>query len=361
MADRGISTQANGRAGRRQLLARWCHRTGMLPLLRRLRGVSRHDLRVLAYHRVLESTEPHGFSFDTELISASADAFREQMAHLRRHFSPMRFGEVLERIERGRTLPKDAVLVTFDDGYDDNYRVAFPILRELDMSAMFFVSTGHIDSGRPYAYDWLVHMICSTRADRLRAPELGLDRALGATLAERRAQAAELLDRLKGLRDERQAALIARLEVEWNMPRRQGHPDCRPMTWEQLREMHRDGMEVGSHGVHHRMLAKLPRERMVAEVKESKATLERELGAPVDVLSYPVGGPDAFDHATVEAVRAAGFRMACSYVSGAGIVAPRTLYALPRLPVERQMDRAWFEAMVAMPEVFGYASRLRTG
>lgn len=333
----------------------------MLPLLRGLRGISRHDLRVLAYHRVLESTDPQGFSFDAELISASAEAFREQMAHLRRRFSPMRFDEVLQRIDRGQALPKDAVLVSFDDGYDDNYRVAFPILRELGMSAMFFVSTGHIDSGRPYAYDWLVHMVCSTQAERLRAPALGIDRALGDTLAERRACAAELLDRLKGLHDDDQATLIARLEREWNMPREAGHPDCRPMTWDQLREMHRGGMEVGSHGVHHRMLAKLSRERMVAEVQGSKATLERELGAPVCVLSYPVGGPDAFDHATVEAVRATGFRMACSYVSGAGDVGQRTLYALPRLPVERQMDRAWFEAMLAMPEVFGYASRFRTG
>ncbi|MET0813905.1 MAG: polysaccharide deacetylase family protein, partial [Pseudoxanthomonas sp.] len=152
----------SSRAGRRQRLARRSHAAGLLPVLRRLRSALRHDLRILAYHRVLESADPEGFSFDTELISATGDQFREQMRAIKRDFHPMRFDQVLSCIDANRRLPKGAILVTFDDGYDDNYRIAYPILRELGMSAMFFVSTGHIDSGMPYAYDWLVHMICTT-------------------------------------------------------------------------------------------------------------------------------------------------------------------------------------------------------
>ena len=359
MADGGISTQMDGLVGRRPLLARWCHRAGVLPLLRSLRGIARHDLRVLAYHRVLESADPQDFAFDLDLVSASAEAFRGQMVYLRRHFSPMRFDEVLERVDRGRRLPKDAVLVTFDDGYDDNYRVAFPILRELDMSAMFFVSTGYIDSGRPFAFDWLVHMICRSGAGRLQLPELGLDWELGSTLDARRMQAAQLLDRLKALDAEAQNALITGLERQWGMQRASAPPDCRPMTWGQLREMRAAGMEIGSHGVDHQMLAKLPRERMVAEVGESRRALERELGGKVIALSYPVGGPDAYDEDTIEAVRLAGYRMACSYINGVAPIDASTSYALPRLSIERQMDQAWFEAMLSMPEVFAYSAKLR--
>lgn len=333
----------------------------MLPLLRGLRGLSRRDLRVLAYHRVLESADPPGFDFDVELISASAEAFRRQMAYLRKHFSPMTFDEVLERIEHGRSLPRNAVLVTFDDGYEDNYRVAYPILRELGMSAMFFVSTGHIDSGRPFAFDWLVHMVCRSADGSLQLPELGIDWTLGRKLEERRAQAATLLDRLKALDAEAQNALIAGLEERWGMRRAGAPADCRPMNWDQLREMRAHGMEVGSHGVDHNMLSKLPYARMVAEVVGSKRVLERELGGAVSVLSYPVGGPDAYDGDTIEAVRAAGYRMACSYIGGVAAVGESSRYALPRLSVERQMDQAWFEAMLAAPEVFAYSPRLRNG
>jgi len=186
---------------------------GMLPALQALRSACRHDLRILAYHRVLESEDPEGFSFDTELISASAERFRAQMDYIKRNFQPMRFDEVLSCIDADRRLPKGAILVTFDDGYDDNYHVAFPILRELGMSAMFFVSTGHIDSGSPYAYDWMVHMVCTTSAERLQAPELDIDWKLADSLPARREQASRLLDRLKSLDDAGQAGLVARLEM----------------------------------------------------------------------------------------------------------------------------------------------------
>ncbi|KRA42484.1 hypothetical protein ASD72_13575 [Pseudoxanthomonas sp. Root630] len=327
-----------------------------------MRPGARGEVRVLAYHRVLESADPEGFSFDPELISASAEGFQAQMRHLKAHFVPMRFDEVLDHLQRGIPLPEGAALVTFDDGYDDNYRIAFPILRDLGMSAMFFVSTGHIDSGRPYAYDWLVHMLCSApTGERLQVPALDIDWEIEELLPERRRQAADLLYRVKLLDDDDQAALVARLENDWGISRAAGHPDCRPMTWDQLREMQRAGMEIGSHGVDHRMLAKLSQARMVDEVRDSKRALERELGVPARVISYPVGGPDAFNHDTVEAVRAAGFDLACSYVAGVGHPGPRTQFSLPRLPVERHMDMPWFQAMMAMPELFTYASRLRTG
>lgn len=351
----------SSRAGRRQRLARQSHALGLLPVLRQLRSAMRHDLRILAYHRVLDSAEPEGFTFDTELISATGEQFREQMRLVKRDFHPMRFDQVLSCIDANRRLPKSAILVTFDDGYDDNYRIAYPILRELGMSAMFFVSTGHIDSGMPYAYDWLVHMICTTSARKLLAPELDIDWGIPCALPERRELAGRLLDQLKSLDDAGQEKLISRFEREWDIPRSAGHPYCRPMNWKHLREMHQGGMEIGSHGVGHRMLAKLTMEQMSDEVNVSKHTLERELDAPVQVLSYPVGGPDAFDTETVEVVRSAGFRMACSYVAGTSVIGPGSRYSMRRLPVESEMDAAWFSAMVALPEVFSYSSRLRTG
>lgn len=347
--------------GRKQVLARLCHAAGVLPVLSRLRALARQDVRILAYHRVLESDNPGSFSFDRALISASAHAFREQMQYVRRRLHPMRFDELLACIDAGSRLPRNATLVTFDDGYDDNYQLAFPILRDLDMSAMFFVSTGHIDSGAPYAYDWLVHMVCTTSAARLRAPELDIDWDIPVGALQRQLLAAKLLDRVKLLDHQGQARLIERLEQTWNIPRAAGHGDCRPMQWNHLREMRAAGMEVGAHGVDHRMLAKMPEADMVQEIRLSKAALDRELGEPVEVMSYPVGGSDAFDGATIRAAREAGFRMACSYLSGTAQASEEERFSMRRLPVEREMDTSFFRAMVSLPEVFSYSSRSRIG
>lgn len=359
--DAGTMRAPASRDGRRPRLARVCRRSGLLPLVMWARTALRQDVRILAYHRVLETAEPEDFRFDLDLVSASAEGFRAQLKAIRRHCSPLRFDELVDHLDRGKPLPPRSVLITFDDGYDDNYRVAFPLLRDEGMSAMFFVSTGHVDSGRPYAYDWLVYMLCVTDATRLQAPELGLDFALPVGLDARRRLASHLLDRIKTLGADAQLALIARLEREWALPSDAGHPDCRPMDWDQVREMHRGGMEFGSHGIDHRMLAKLDRVRMREEVADSKGAIERAIGAPVQAISYPVGGLDAYDDAVVDAVREAGYRVACSYVAGAEQLQPDTRYAMRRLPIERQMDSDWFEGVLALPEVFCYRSRHRGG
>lgn len=347
-------------AGRRPRLARALRRAGALPLLARLRAALRNDVRILAYHRVLDTAEPEDFRFDPELVSASREAFRAQLAIVARRCSPIRFDELIDRLDRGRAPPRRAVLITFDDGYDDNYRIAFPLLREAGLSAMFFVSTGHIDSGRPYAYDWLVHMLCTTSAARLQAPELGMDLPLPDDLAGRRALAGQALDRIKLLPATAQEALIERLQGEWSLPA-EPHRDCRPMTWAQVREMREGGMEIGSHGVHHRMLAKLPADAMREELEASKRAIERETGAEAKVLSYPVGGSDAYDEAVMRAAREVGYRMACSYQAGPESLAPASRYRMRRIPVERDTGADWFEGMLALPELFCHRSRTRLG
>lgn len=348
------------RPGRRQRLAQVCDRSGVLAVIERLRRAPAGELRILAYHRVLEALPTGGFSFDLELVSATAASFRQQVAWLASHMQPMRLDEVLALVDAGRPLPPRAVVITFDDGYDDNYRVAYPILRESGVPAVFFVSTAHVESGLPFAYDWLVHMVCSTGAAVLEAPELDSRWILPEGIDARRRVAADVLDTLKRLDARRQIALVSRLEAQWRMPRAP-HPNCRPMDWAQLREMSGGGMEIGSHGMHHLMLAKLPQRVLEAELYGSRRALQRELGVPAQVLSYPVGGVDSYDARVLAAARRAGYRMACTYLSGAGRVVGGKMFELSRLPVERGVDIGWFRAMLSFPRVFGYRSPVRAG
>ena len=112
-------------------------------------------------------------------------------------------------------------------------------------------------------------MICLPAPNACGFRSSSIDEPLSSDRAQRRVVAAHLLDRMKWLDAKAQASIVQRLETEWSMPRKT-HKDCRPMTWDQLREMSAAGMEIGSHGVWHNMLAKLPHEEMVAEVRRSK-------------------------------------------------------------------------------------------
>lgn len=356
-------SNARTRMQAKQRLANACRTLGVLPFLQRARGLLRSDLRILAYHRVLTlpHPDPNAFDFDLELVSASAQQFRDQMLLLRRRYRPITLGAVLATFDAGEQIPPDSVVVTFDDGYDDNYRVAFPILRELGVPATFFVCTGHIASGRPFAYDWLVHMVLCTHTARLRLPELGIDVTVPDGRMARRRLGGHLLDRMKLLPDLDQTRLIARLERDMGMPREAGHPDCRPMNWEQLREMRAAGMEIGSHGVDHRMMSKVEPPVLEDELRLSKATLESELGGDATVLSYPVGGDRAFDNRVIATAMTLGYRAACSYICGTNRIDNRNRYALRRLPVEYDMGDAWFGAVLALPELFTYTTPSRIG
>jgi peptidoglycan/xylan/chitin deacetylase (PgdA/CDA1 family) len=341
-------------SGTRARLAKLCYRSGMLRPLQQLRSWWKKDLRILAYHRVLTLPDPAAFDFDLELISTSAESFRQQMQLVKERFRPMRMADVLTHLDAGKPLPADAVVVTFDDGYDDNYRVAFPILRELGVPATFFVSTGYIDSGRPFAYDWLVYMLLHTPSTRLMLPELRMDVPIPPDRAGRRALAGKVLSGIKSLDDSEQLSLIARLERDWQMPRDAAPVHCRPMSWAQVREMHAAGFEIGSHGMHHKMLAKLPADELDIELHESKAALERELNQPATLLSYPVGGDRAFNESVVQATRDAGYRLACCYVCGTNPLPLTNRYALRRLPVEREMGLGWFASMLTLPDLMSY-------
>lgn len=325
----------------------------MFEKLRRWRGA---ELRILAYHRIVDPRPD--FEFDLEVVSASVEQFERQMRLLKRHFHPLRLGDAVSMMDAGKSLPKGAVVITFDDGYDDNYRVAFPVLRELDIPATFFVSTGYIDNGLPYAYDWFVHMLLRTDATQVELAQLGIVEAIPTHRSDRRALADKMLSRMKALQAHVQEEMIEQLGVQWNMPRERSHPDCRPMTWEQLREMHAAGMEIGSHGVHHRMLAKLPSAELRAELEGSKASLDRELETSATTLSYPVGGYESFNPDVVRACEMSGFRAACTYLPGTNPWPAKSMFELRRLAVERNMDEAWFAAMLTSPGVFCYPEQV---
>ena len=149
----GIRSGETLLAGRRPRLARASARAGLLPVIAGVRAALRRDLRILAYHRVLDSIEPADFSFDPELISASSDAFRRQLSIVKRRFAPMRFDELIDCLDRRRPVPRRAVLITFDDGYADNAVVALPLLQRFGLKATFFIATAFLDGGRMWNDD----------------------------------------------------------------------------------------------------------------------------------------------------------------------------------------------------------------
>src|SRR5262245_44701688 len=159
---------------KREFLARVFGRLGVLRVLERVAAGIRPGLVVLTYHRI---ADPGADPFYDPVISATPESFRAQLEWLRRHLRILSLEELLARREAGRPWREPAALVTFDDGYRDNFEAAVPILRAGNIPATFFLPTAFLESPRLPWWDRVAYVIKQTRQRRLeldRGPDGGL-------------------------------------------------------------------------------------------------------------------------------------------------------------------------------------------
>ena len=251
-------------------------------------GSAAGGLVVLTYHRVLPVRAAEAYALPP--MAMPRDEFDAQMGHLARHYAPLALSEAAERLARG-SLPPRAVAVTFDDGYGDNYRHAFPILKKHGVPATIFVVTGALDRRTPFWWDAVAAAV-----DRLAAGPVGGGNHLPAWLtaclvplhagALPREVARGIVRRLNALeREERERTVAALLAAAPGA----GSAGDDLLTWDQAREMRRGGVELGSHTVSHAFLDELTLAEAGREIEESLERLAAELGAPARLFAYPRG------------------------------------------------------------------------
>lgn len=320
-----------GRSGFRSLFGRVFRWSGVL---------------VLNYHRVGDGSAS---LFDRGLWSSSAEAFADQVRFCKAHFDVIAPGDLPDVLARRRGR---YILITFDDGYRDNYEVAFPILRAERAAATFFVTTGFIDAPRLPWWDEIAWMVrTSTRGAAnlpgwLRAPVRFDD-------ADREAAVRRLLQTYKAMPAEANESYLNDIADATGSGRYDPHASGHQwMTWDMLREMQAGGMTIGGHTVSHPVLARATREIQHNEIKACGDRLAGELGRPMRYFSYPVGGPGAFDGVTRQCLKEVGVQYAFSYYAGFRQFGEWDDYDIRRVPVESYLTRDWFRSMVVLPRLF---------
>lgn len=123
-----------------------------LPLVISRQGRSRIDnaFGILMYHRISEAVP--GYSFPT--LNVTPQRFREQLSGLiQRGYEPWPLRRVLQAQSDNTSIPRNAFVVTFDDGYGNNYTQAWPILKELNVPATIFLTTAYLDTKVPFPFE----------------------------------------------------------------------------------------------------------------------------------------------------------------------------------------------------------------
>jgi peptidoglycan/xylan/chitin deacetylase (PgdA/CDA1 family) len=344
----------------RERVAGLLHKVGALGAVMQLRRMlPMPTLSIVTYHHVADD-EP-GYPFDPDVADATRAQFRRQLELLARHGTPIGVDGLLRALEGG-PLPRNPVMVTFDDGYRSCHDVALPILQQVGVPATFFIATSYIAERRLYWWERIALTLSRARRDRGRIAypqpleldrrEPGLRNRLNALV-----KTTKSLDVDRFLEE-----LGAALGVEWTPEIEARHAAEMIMTWDHVRALAKAGMDVESHTRRHRVLQTLDPASLEDELVGSRQDLEAELGRPVRVLAYPVGHRIASEPRIRRAIAAAGYRVGMSNKTGVNRLRPGVLRAvLPpidpfdirRLALDRSMSDAMFLTQVAVPS-FAY-------
>lgn len=299
---------------------------------------------ILCYHKINNScSDPR--------LCVTPRHFAEHLEVLRQHAHPIGL-EQLSQALMGGNLAARSVVVTFDDGYADNFYEARPLLERYGIPATVFMITGYIGRNREFWWDELDRLFLQPGAlpEKLDLSvngstyrwELDESAHYGEEAFRRRWRAGDetrgsyhtLYKSLWKLlhpktEDERQSVLHQLRG--WAGAKEVVRPGYRPLSLEEVVALGQaELIEVGAHTVTHPALRRLSRDSQRDEIVGSKSRLEEILDRPVTSFSYPYGN---LSEQTVGIVREAGFSCACS--TRAGAVRPSSeRFQLPRMEVQ---------------------------
>jgi peptidoglycan/xylan/chitin deacetylase (PgdA/CDA1 family) len=257
-------------------------RLGAIPanvLASLLTSGRRARLSILIYHRVLE--KPDSLTGD----QCDKKFFEVQIRTLSRYFNILPMSEAIQRLKE-KNLPSKAVCITFDDGYADNAENALPILQKYGVPATFFIAAGFIDNGVMWN-DKVIEFVRHATGYCLDLSAVGLGKYDIESPEQRHQALLSLINKIKYMPLDERHALIEQLY--------QLRPITLPanimMTTDQLRRLHRAGMEIGGHTLNHPILARIEYKTAYDEIVNGKLKLESIIQAPVRFFAYPNGKP----------------------------------------------------------------------
>ena len=295
-----------------------------LGLPRRLhqRRRSRRDFRVfiLEYHAVAPEQESEG--------AVSAARFKEHLGWLKARWRCVTVAQAASRLRGG--LDEDLVAITFDDGYADNARVAFPLLRELKLPATIDLATAFLD-GRELWFD--VARRGLAEAEREPAKAAGLELVAKVVLDEVLGRWPTPLTLEEAMQRLKNAPAADRLAaVEALRPLAAALPAKEPMTWDEARLLRDGGIELGAHTVDHPILSKLDEGEQEMQIAGSLDRIEAELGVRPRTFAMPNGSARDYNATTLHVLRRLGLLAACTTRRGAN-AADSDLFELRRIGV----------------------------
>ena len=264
------------------------HYSSSLELWRffRKRILNKKEVCVLGLHRVLTKAEwSRSNSLDGMVMTD--ETFERLLEDLHRRFQVVSLETLIREESSDTDKQKPWCVVTFDDGWGDTYTRAYPSLRKFGMPATVFIASGSIEQRGGF---WVERLNKawkdSPSRDRIESVLGGL-----VNIDTQLRNLETIVEWLKRMPMEKRDALLMQL-----LPSEGSGDDAGDvysmMTWKQVIEMSRNGVEIGAHTVSHPLLTYEDATTVERELRASKQTLEQKVGKNVRSFAYPNGDCD---------------------------------------------------------------------
>lgn len=313
----------------RVLVAAFFYYSGLVGLCRWRMQRQKPRVIILNYHR------------------ASAGDIRQHMRYLKRHYRVLHLEEALEELympaKSGNPARRTPVVLTFDDGYRDNYTHAFKAAVELQVPITIFIIPGYIDSGdffwwgegkRLVERTQLQELTFAGHTYHLHWPED--QKALSAFIDMRLRAASSVAERDAFLFEVRQALAVP-MDVICTVTVKDANIS---MSWLEIAEMQRSGwVYFGAHTMNHPVLSYLTdTAEIYHEIAVCREVIHQHLEKQICTFAYPIGRNEHIGAEAIKAVQMTGYKWAVTTTSGFA-TAQSDPYRLERVLVD--VRRHW--------------------
>jgi peptidoglycan/xylan/chitin deacetylase (PgdA/CDA1 family) len=283
---------------------------------------------ILIYHRITE------LDFDPQLLAVKPDNFYKQVKYLKENYNIVSVNEFSNLINSNKKFPRGTILLSFDDGYYDNFYGAVPVLESLSTQALFYISTGLLNTNEETWWDQLEKIFYNNNLpEALSISVKNITYNFDTSGKEKIDYTYNKVHRLvKYLKVDKRKEILDKL-FEWSKIEKRGRNTYRFLTFDEVKKMNESNSAViGAHTHSHTPLSILSYEEQKNDIEKSRKILENITGKEIKHFSYPFGAKKDYNADSLKISSELNFDFVCAnYYSQVHRWSDK--YSLPRVLV----------------------------
>jgi peptidoglycan/xylan/chitin deacetylase (PgdA/CDA1 family) len=289
---------------------------------------------ILLYHRIVDDNSE--YLDKGPAVHHHRNDFEKEIKYLKKNYHMLGIDDVVDHLRSGTPFYRPTVSITFDDGYLDNYTLAYPILKKYGVPATIYLTTSTIGTTQRTWIDQIELALLSTAKTYFEFPPIfGQEIISIKNKAEQQNANIRVAESFKARPDQERQQLLKQFLDTLNCDKHlQTRSKSRMMlNWDEVTEMSRNGITIASHSHTHPILSKMPLQLAKQDIYQSKKTLEARLGVNVKHFAYPNGRKEDFSSELTGYCKHIGFDSVASVIYGRNFASETNCYFLKRIPV----------------------------